>query len=68
MSAVRMASLLAEAVALRGLSQRQFATLVGASPKHVCRVFNGQETAHTKTLDKWAEALRVRFVIELEDA
>lgn len=68
MTAVRMAGLLAEVVAERGLTQRQFAAYVGSSPKHVCQVFNGQETAHHKTLDRWADALRVRFVVELEDA
>lgn len=68
MTAVRMAGLLAEAAASRGLSQRQFADLVGCSTKHVNLVFNGRVTAHSETLDDWAAALRVRFVVELEAA
>ncbi len=63
-----MASLLAEQAQRSGLNQRQFATLVGCSPKHVNLVFNGKVTALPSTLDRWASALRVRFVIELEDA
>lgn len=50
-----------------GLSQRQFADLVGASTKHVCLVFNGKVTAQVATLDEWANKLGVEFVIYLEE-
>jgi transcriptional regulator with XRE-family HTH domain len=62
-----MAGLIAEQVAALGLSQRQFADLVGASTKHVCQVFNGKATAQMDTLDKWVEALGYKFTVELED-
>lgn len=62
-----MAGLLAEQAARMGLSQRQFADLVGASAKHVNLVFNGKVTAQSATLDDWATALRVRFEVELAD-
>lgn len=61
-----MAALLAEKVALFGLTQRQFADLVGASAKHVNLVFNGKVTAHADTLDDWAATLGVQFVVDLE--
>lgn len=48
-----------------GLSQRQFADLVNASPKHVCLVLNGKATAHVNTLDRWALALGLRFDVRL---
>lgn len=67
-TARRMAGLLAEHAERRGLNQRQFADLVGSTPKHVNRVFNGRATAHPETLDGWAAAMRVRFDVALEDA
>ncbi len=62
-----MAGLLAEQVNALGLSQRQFADLVGTSTKHVNLVLNGKVTARVGTLDKWAEQLGCRFRVELED-
>lgn len=62
-----MAGLLAERVNELNLSQRQFADLVGASPKHVNLVFNGRATALVDTLTRWADALGTRFVIYLEE-
>ena len=62
-----MAGLLAERAAEMGLSQRQFADLVGASYKHVNLVFNGKVTAQVATLDEWAGKLGVGFVIYLEE-
>lgn len=62
-----IAGLLAERAAKVGLSQRQFADLVGASTKHVNLVFNGRVTAQLATLDEWADKLGVGFVIYVEE-
>ena len=62
-----MAGLLAERAAEMGLSQRQFADLVGASYKHVNLVFNGKVTAQVATLDEWADQLGSRFTVGMEE-
>lgn len=61
-----MAALLAEQAANSGLSQRQFADLIGSTAKHVNIVFNGKAGAHPITLDEWAECLGMSFVVTLE--
>lgn len=60
-----MAGQIAMRVESLGMSQRQFADLVGASTKHVCCVFNGKTTAHLATLDRWAEALGMAWTVRL---
>lgn len=62
-----MAGLLAKRAAKLGLSQRQFADLVGATTKHINLVFNGKATAHVDTLTNWADQLGASFVIYMED-
>lgn len=64
--AERMGRLLAEEVERRGMTQAEFARRVGASAKHVNKVFNGSSTAYMATLDYWAFVLGCRWNVTLE--
>ena len=62
-----MAGLLAEQIATRGMTQRQFADLIGASTKHINLVLNGRTGARIDTLEQWARDLGMEFIVTLEE-
>lgn len=60
-----MATLIAEALDARGLTQAELARQSGASAKHVNLVLNGRAGAQLGQLDYWAFLLGLRFDVAL---
>jgi transcriptional regulator with XRE-family HTH domain len=55
----------------RKISQADFCRTVNTSTKHLNRVLMGHDLTRTATLDRWAEALGLRFeviLVPLEEA
>lgn len=64
-TSLSMAAAIREAVDAEGLSNAEFARLVGATPKHVGRVLRGTDTARVSTLEQWANRLGRRWQVGL---
>jgi transcriptional regulator with XRE-family HTH domain len=61
-----MAELIRETLAAEGITQAAFCRRVGVSAKHLNQVLSGNADARPATLDYWAFALGMRFVVALE--
>lgn len=60
-----MATAIRTELKLRGLSQREFADLIGATEERVSLVLRCIRRADPATLDRWANALGMRWIVSL---
>lgn len=65
-TAQRMGVLIGRVLQRDGVSQADFARLVGVSQKHLSRVVTGQCAANPATLDRWAAILGCSFTVGLD--
>lgn len=63
-----MGRIIGEALQADGLTQAEFAGMVGCSPKHLNQVITGKAFAQAATLDYWAFVLGRRWSVTLKVA
>lgn len=68
LTSVQMALSVKAELERRGMTQAEFARLVGQTEKHVCQVLGGKAVGKMATLDYWAFTLGCRWSVFLVNA